>query len=376
MIIFLFVASMRWVAIVLAVSCAGPIGNEFEEEVSTNKTNLTDEKKLITDESLSSQQTFREHVWPELKKSCGSCHAAGQTPFFASTDIEIARRAIIDGGKVDFSNIPKSRLVLRLSEDNHNCPDDCQKDANRFIKLLALWQKNTAVKPIDGLKTIELDPADESLSYDLSNIKINGQLLAEVELLSKGHGYLLRNLHLETNERLFVHVIKPLINDRWNSLNTTFLQLKCAINPPGGRLQGRAATTLVADNLTSINKLSFVFKELRSATDDDPVCRDDGQSVPQPSEPPPATPQKPNNQKQTDFFAKIRPIMVNSCQEASCHATTNRDYLFNYQQAWDRRSRIEQRITHNDDILRMPPANSDKELSDSDRNILLDWLVD
>ena len=370
---------MRWLLLPLAVNCAGPIGNEYEE-VSAEKNNLT-KKGEETTEPPSVQRAFRDHVWPELKKSCGSCHADGQTPFFASTNIDTARKAIIDGGKVDFTDVANSRLVLRLSKDNHNCPNDCQKDANRFIKVLTLWKKNTEAQQIDGLKTIDLNPAtdltpaDGSLNYDLSNIQIDGQLLVEIKPLLRGHGYLLNNLRLETNERLFVHVIKPLINDRWNALNTTFLQLKCAIDPPGGRLQGRAATTLVADNLLATNKLSFVFKELRLATDDDPSCRDDGQSIPQPNEPPTAT-QRPINQKETDFFADIRPIMVDSCEEANCHTTTNRGYLFNYRRAWQRRTTIDQRITTNDANLRMPPDASDKELNDSDRNTLLDWLVD
>ena len=374
---------MRWLLIPLAVNCAGPIGIDFQEKGSTDKNNL--EKQAIT-KPPSVQHAFRDHVWPELKRSCGRCHADKHTPFFASTNIDKAREAIIDGGKVDFTDVANSRLVLRLNKDNHNCPDDCVEDANRFIKVLTLWKKNTEAQQIDGLKTIDLNPAtdltptDGSLNYDLSNIQIDnqpleGQLVVEIAPLSRGRGYLLNNLRLETSERLFVRVIKPLINDRWNSLNTTFLQLKCAIDPPGGRLQGRGATTIVADNLLTTNKLSFVFEELRLATDDDSSCRDDGQSVPQPSEPPTAT-QRPITQKQTDFIADIYPIMVESCREANCHTTTNRGYLFNYRRAWQRRTAIDQRITTNDANLRMPPDASDKELSDNDRNTLLDWLVD
>ena len=325
------------------------------------------------------RRKLSEHVLPELQDSCGGCHAENQTPFFASDDAEIARRAIIDGGKVDFTDITKSRLVLRLSKDNHNCPDNCQEDSQRFVEVLTLWKKSKVVQPIDGLKTIDHKLGSSgSLSYDLSNLQISGQLLAEVELLSRGHGYLLRNLRLETGEQaVFVRVIKPLINNRWNALNTSFLQINCAIDPPGGRLQGRAATTIVADNLGSSNKLAFVFTELRLATDDDPTCRDDEASTPLIDDPPrPVNPPPQTDQKQTDFIAKIRPIMVDSCQGANCHTTTNRSYLFNYRQAYQRRTTIDQRITSDNDNLRMPPADSGFQLDNDDRNTLLDWLND
>lgn len=376
MIICLFVAKMRWL-LLLAVNCAGPI-----DEVSTDKINLKEGNgetpEPITPQSISPEKTFSDYVLPELQDSCGGCHADSQTPFFASSDVETAQRAIIDGGKVDFTDIAKSRLVLRLTKDNHNCPTDCQEDAKSFVEVLTLWKKSRVVQPIDGLKTIDRKLVDNgSLSYDLSNLQISGQLLAEVELLSRGRGYLLRNLRLETTEQaVFVSVIKPVINGHWNALNTTFLKLKCAINPPSGRLQGRAATTIVADNLGSSNKLAFVFKELRLATDDDPDCPDDEASIPQPTEPLPTEEERLIDQRQQNFIADVRPIMVNSCQGANCHTTTNRSYLFNYRQTWNRRRTIEQRITSNNDSLRMPPANSGYQLTNDDRETLLDWLVD
>ena len=380
MIICLFVAKMRWL-LLLAVNCAGPIGDVFDDEVSTDKNNLKSEETPtpITPQSLSPEEAFKNHVLPELQDSCGGCHADSQTPFFASSDVETAQRAIIDGGKVDFTDIAKSRLVLRLTKDNHNCPTDCQEDAKSFIEVLTLWKKSIDAqrhKP-KGVTTIALDPADGSLSYDLSNMgKVSGELLVEVEPLEKGGGYLLRNLRLETSERLWVGVIKPVINGHWNALNTTFLKLKCAIEPPVGRLQGRAATTIVADDLGSSNKLAFVFKELRPATADDPVCRDDGASVPQPPEPPPVEEERPVDQEQQNFITGIRPIMVNSRQGTGCHTTTNRSYLFTYRQAWQRRMTIEGRITSDNASLRMPPANSGYQLTNDDRDTLLDWLVD
>ena len=381
MIICLSVAKMYWLLMLLAVNCAGPIG---ENNVSIEQTELTEDKRetLAPEQPqlLSPEEAFEDYVLPELQESCGGCHVDDQAPFFASSDANTALKEITDGNKVDFTtDIAKSRLVLRLTKDNHNCPTDCQEDAKRFVEVLTLWKesKDAQLSKPEGVTTIDLDPAGGSLSYDLSNIeKISAELLAEVEPLEKGGGYLLRNLRVETSERLLVHVVKPVINGHWNALNTTFLQLKCAIEPPGGRLQGRAATTIVADNLGSSNKLAFVFKELRPAKDNDPACRDDEASVPQPTEPPPTEEERPVDQKQTDFLVTIRPIMVNSCQGASCHTTTSRSYLFNYRQAWQRRTTIDQRITSNVPSRRMPPANSGYQLTDDDRNTLIDWLVD
>lgn len=74
---------------------------------------------------------FTSHVYPTLTQYCAGCHneasSTAQSPFFASDDInkayESAKRVM------NLAEPNKSRLVIRLRSEFHNCWSDCSTDS-------------------------------------------------------------------------------------------------------------------------------------------------------------------------------------------------------------------------------------------------------
>jgi hypothetical protein len=83
---------------------------------------------------------FSATLYPSLKDYCGSCHAKAQPPLFASDDKKVAHDSLLESHKVDFKDVEKSRVFLRVAKENHNCPDgDCDKAAVAFKQGITDW---------------------------------------------------------------------------------------------------------------------------------------------------------------------------------------------------------------------------------------------
>jgi hypothetical protein len=82
---------------------------------------------------------FADTLQPILTKNCGSCHESEQSPFFAVADTAAAIKALTQTRKVDFAHPEESRIVLRLSEDKHQCWSDCTADASVMLSALNDW---------------------------------------------------------------------------------------------------------------------------------------------------------------------------------------------------------------------------------------------
>lgn len=101
-------------------------------------------------QKASSIAAFRDSVYPlSLKWCAGGCHDTVQAPVFASDDAAAAHDAILTTQKVDFKAIERSRLVLRVSEDNHNCPaEGCEVATEEFVKAIRFWSDH--IVPVEG----------------------------------------------------------------------------------------------------------------------------------------------------------------------------------------------------------------------------------
>lgn len=86
---------------------------------------------------------FQRTVFPLGVKWCGlGCHDVAQAPVFASRDIKSSHDILFVTHKVDLKNIARSRLVLRVSEDNHNCPSEgCEEATKGFTDAITAWSK-------------------------------------------------------------------------------------------------------------------------------------------------------------------------------------------------------------------------------------------
>lgn len=74
---------------------------------------------------------FNNNIYPLLTKYCSNCHSesAGiaQSPFFADEEVTKAYQA--SKSVINLQNPEKSRLVVRLGNEFHNCWDDCKANS-------------------------------------------------------------------------------------------------------------------------------------------------------------------------------------------------------------------------------------------------------
>lgn len=91
-----------------------------------------------------SVQAFQESVFPLAVKWCaGGCHDTVQAPVFASDDVTASHDALLTTQKVDFDVVERSRLVLRVAEDNHNCPaEGCEVAAQELTLAVRVWAQS------------------------------------------------------------------------------------------------------------------------------------------------------------------------------------------------------------------------------------------
>jgi hypothetical protein len=136
-------------------SLAGGCSVEPNEDSLADESSLSDGEIAVRDTTIAntdSEQTggagqselslalFKEHVYPILKKNCSSCHATSTAPLFAQDDELAAFQSISNANKVNFENTVQSRLVMRMSQDLHNCWGDCSENATIMKSAIDNWK--------------------------------------------------------------------------------------------------------------------------------------------------------------------------------------------------------------------------------------------
>ncbi len=128
-----------------------------------------------------SYDAFSKTVYPITRANCVSCHST-QQPAHASPDLKTAHDSVISTFKVNFSNIPASRMVKKLREDNHNCWGSCEDNALEMEAAIFDWKEaiqasgttSTDPAPIDAnIYTAQSKTLGEEFSLSENSIKIN-----------------------------------------------------------------------------------------------------------------------------------------------------------------------------------------------------------
>lgn len=83
-----------------------------------------------------SKEAFEATVYPITRANCVACHNS-QSPMHASADVDEAHDAAYS--KVNFANIPGSRLVRKLRDENHNCWSNCAENADEMQAAIEDW---------------------------------------------------------------------------------------------------------------------------------------------------------------------------------------------------------------------------------------------
>ncbi|MBI3188502.1 MAG: LamG domain-containing protein [Gammaproteobacteria bacterium] len=105
-----------------------------------------------------SNTSFANTVYPILQANCSGCHAsnaaAKQAPFFADEDVNAAYEAAKAKINLSENNVDvgdKSRLVIRLRNEFHNCWSDCNANATTM--------KNAIIAFAGSIPQTVIDPA-------------------------------------------------------------------------------------------------------------------------------------------------------------------------------------------------------------------------
>ena len=168
----------------------GDVGTLEEPDFSSNGNNSTGtgSRSLAPEfDRQASQLAFSTTVHPVAMKRCVDCHSPTgstlqQAPFHAHTDYTIAHDSVLDTARVNFFDIPRSRLVVRLRDDSHYCwSDDCEADASEMQAAIEAWVSQldlTGVTGLNGVKTELVGIPQASIRLPET---INGTILMQAE---------------------------------------------------------------------------------------------------------------------------------------------------------------------------------------------------
>ena len=142
-----------------ADACGEIITNYIEEwaaaagsEASTITLTPPTERDVGASKSFPAEPgNFATTVYPLLETYCASCHSedagTAQQPYFGSSDIDKAYEAA--KARMDLDTPEKSRFVVRLGEDFHNCWGDCANDADTMTAAIANFANSISLTEVD-----------------------------------------------------------------------------------------------------------------------------------------------------------------------------------------------------------------------------------
>ena len=98
-----------------------------------------------------SSALFGSTVHPLLRQYCARCHApnAGtpQSPFFADANVDAAYQAV--KSKINLDDANRSRLVVRLRDEFHNCWTDCGSNGATMLAAVQAFANGIPLTQVD-----------------------------------------------------------------------------------------------------------------------------------------------------------------------------------------------------------------------------------
>lgn len=105
---------------------------------STDGTNGTNGEPV--DEKALSVQAFSQTTHLLTRAHCVNCHGNFQQPLHAVADPTQAHDALIDTNKINFNDIPNSRIVQKLGSEMHQCWTNCTSNAAEMEQSIQNWK--------------------------------------------------------------------------------------------------------------------------------------------------------------------------------------------------------------------------------------------
>ncbi len=173
-------AAMAAAAVLLLTGCSGGAGGG-----SSSGSNPGGGGGGNTASQTDDQTAFRDTTYKVLTKYCSVCHAGNLAgaPAFSNSDYKVAYDAITKAQKVDLVDPAKSRIVVKLTQEKHNCWSDCAADAAEIKASIEAWIKLVGTSPVANTldqQTLRSAATTFAASGDQSalNKRINTNLVA------------------------------------------------------------------------------------------------------------------------------------------------------------------------------------------------------
>lgn len=132
---------------------------------------LTFEGNIYGGEDAISYEAFNQSVYEITKTRCVACHTVTQ-PIHASPSLAKAHDAVISQFKVNFTNIPASRIVAKIRDENHNCWGNCAENALEMQAAVEFWHdaiKDSAPAPTTPVDTAVVTDQTRALAVELND---------------------------------------------------------------------------------------------------------------------------------------------------------------------------------------------------------------
>lgn len=186
-------------AAVLGTACAGSAPKKYSGRVGSG----TNSGGGASGDAVADEKAFELTLYPVVKQYCASCHGDFQAPVFASEDPVSSHKSIIDTAKIDRADPAKSRMYLKVFDDQHQCwSGDCVADGELILSKIEEWLAMANGGDFDPLgdikfKTPELQLATatdvEPRDVDPASIVMQAEtgtptLFARTEVLSANGG--------------------------------------------------------------------------------------------------------------------------------------------------------------------------------------------
>ncbi len=170
------------------VSPMGEKGTKSPMKFSTSSTSTSSTPSGGSTPTFSSAEVkaisieaFKKTVYPINRARCIGCHGASQSPLHAVADVTTAHNAVVDNYKIDFTNIPNSRMVLKLKNDKHNCWSDCTANAAEMQTAITAWKAE-----IDAKAPAATDKTDEVAGKTTTQTDTVANILSPQNLIDQG----------------------------------------------------------------------------------------------------------------------------------------------------------------------------------------------
>ncbi len=211
---------------------------------------------------------FKQTVYVELVDYCSTCHAGkpASVPAFSHADVAVAYDVITKKNLVDLQNPAKSRIVVKLTQEKHNCwsgASKCADDALVIQQSIEAWLALVGKSPaaINSLDAQTLRSASTSFAASAGSSALKKRVstgLLALYTFREGSGVIIHDvsgvapamdLTLSGMEWLPGQGVKN-VSGMAISTVTDSVKLFDAIAGSGGSGQYTVEAWLVADNTT------------------------------------------------------------------------------------------------------------------------------